>query len=415
MCAGTLQLLRPEIATDRIYAYVMAVPLVLYCVTSTAVYLGRDPTTRRTRPVLRVSPHQAGLATWITLLAAAIVGLLYFVAVGYNVFLLGLKGLVTSQTQDYTSLRLGAYSPDRYLYPGYVNQFKNILFPALAVVVVYGLYRNRVPFRGPVSIVLVLVSVVDLLGTGQRGAFVLFALVVVTFIYWENRKRFLRRVAVVAVATGALMVVATIILGRGAAEISTRNSIWGKLWTVLGEVWARLWTNNQESGERAFSYTHALPTQNGHEWLQGILGILPGNSGSPLGRELFYQAYGSERGSAPASLWGSVHYNFGFIGLIVVPVVLAILFQSITGRLLRRPEVTSLEMIGVAGVFVVLGDWVAGGPEYILNAGGVTFAIILLLGRRSTKGGDPRDRQENRDPTPSASATRSSVLVGHDS
>ena len=43
---------------------------------------------------------------------------------------------------------------------------------------------------------------------------------------------------------------------------------------------------------------------------------------------------------------------------------------------------TSLELIGMSGFFVICGNWIVGGPDYLLNAGGVTFAILWWLGRR---------------------------------
>ena len=82
-------------------------------------------------------------------------------------------------------------------------------------------------------------------------------------------------------------------------------------------------------------------------------------------------------------MWGSVYHNLGWVGIVIIPVALAATYQYVTFKAVRTPELNTIEVIGMAGTFVIFGNWVAGGPEYILNAGGVTYIVIWWFGRRS--------------------------------
>ena len=388
MSAGTLVLLDPVYHPDATYAYVMTLPVVTYCVTSIIMFLLSRRTPVEAAPELKagglcVAATSPGVLVWVLLAVSSLVAVAYFVGVGYNVFLVGLQGLLSGSTDDYTSMRLNSYSGDRYFFPGYVNQFKNVLLPALSVVVVHHLYSTRSPVRHVVAGVLSAGATVGLLGTGQRGAFVLFVLTLVTYLYWQNRSRFRARMVPIAGAALPLLAVTSLFLGRG--DTTTAATGTSRVGEILGQIGERFWHDNQESGQRAFWYTMQLPTQHGAEWLAGATAILPGKSGSSLARDVFQQTYGSDRGTSPPSLWGSVHYNFGMTGVFVAAAVFAICAHLVTTRALWHRAITSLEAVGMSGVFAVAGAWIAGGPEYLLNAGGVTFFVLWLIGRRYSR------------------------------
>lgn len=387
MSVGSLLLLDTQTKPDRLYALVMTIPFFLYISASIFSYFvirGRSPHLWNALTRIFIV-YQPTVATWGLLFVSVIVTLAYFRAVGYNVFLLGVRGLVTGGTADYTTLRLDSYSGDQYFYPGYVNQFKNIILPALTLVVALHLYRSNSVFRHIVVAPLTLVALFGILGTGQRSALVLFALVLVTFIYHMDRRRFARRVVLTASVVVPLFLISTLLLGRSAGSLARAEGTLGKIGVLSEEVLRRILYDNQVSGQKGFWYTSGQPIQNGAEWLQGIAGILPGHSGSPLASEIFASISGSDRGTSPPSMWGSVHYNFGMAGLIVMPVLLAIVYQIVTFRALNRPTANSLELIGMAGVFAVCGTWVAGGPEYLLNSGAVAFGGLWWLGHKQAR------------------------------
>ena len=64
-------------------------------------------------------------------------------------------------------MRLDSYGAGAYLFPGYVNQFKNVILPALAIVVVHYLFGIGYRYRVMVSVVLIGLALLGLLGTGN--------------------------------------------------------------------------------------------------------------------------------------------------------------------------------------------------------------------------------------------------------
>lgn len=384
MAVGTVSLVNLSTATGSSYALVSTIPLLIYVLASILLWgadqrAGRlphhDPVT-----ISAVSPAQHptipvlyGLSVLITVA--------YFVAVGYNVLLLGLMSLFGGgPTHDYTSLRLDAYSGNRYLFPGYVNQFKNAILPALSVVIIHHASKAR-RLNWPVTLLVATLATMGLLGTGQRGAFVVFAVVVAIFIRHLNPARFLRRIGILALVTAPPMLLSTLLLGRSASALQSASPI-AAIQVLLGEIGRRLFQDNQESGLAAYEYMNESPTQWGAEWLTGLSGILPGLSGTTLASEVFEYMYGTTRGTAPPSLWGSVYYNFNWYGLLIAPVVLALLLRSLTLRLHRDERMNSLQLVGLVGLSVVLGTWVAGGPEYLLNTGAIAYVLLWFIGNK---------------------------------
>jgi len=382
MGLGTLALVDIFYPPDVEYAYVISGPTIIYCVTSCALYLGR-PSPERDHPNPIVVDAPISPVVWALLILSVLVTIVYYVAVGYNVFVLGLQGLAGKGAgQDLTQLRIDSYSADRYLYPGYVNQFKNILLPALSIVVVWRSYSNRWTLRHGLAASLFAITAISVLGTGQRGGFVIVTLFVGAVFFWADRRRFAHRASLLMLGVLPLLTLATLFLGRSLTSVSRASSELDKLGVILQELGRRITYDNQAAGQQAFRYTYRLETENGGEWLTGVMGLLPGHSGSSLPQDVFFAIYGTDRGSAPPSLWGSIAHNFGWIGLLIMPVILAIVFHWITGRLLAKSQRTPLEIVATAGFCVVVGLWVIGGPEYLLNAGAVTFAGLMWIGSR---------------------------------
>lgn len=383
MCWGTLAIIDHYYAADRLYKWVVSIPLILYCLTSALVFYmmadaGRTKAPDKRWAVTRFEPTSGVV---LLLVLSCIVTLSYYMSVGYNVFVIGIRGLLSGVPTEVTELRLGAYSGNKYFFPGYVNQFKNVVLPATSIVVCAYLFHIRSLARLPVTAVLACFVALGLLGTGQRGAFVVFVLMATVAIYHANPRKFPSRAALVSVAFLPVMVLTTLILGRGSSVGSGQLS---RAWAALGQILERFIYVNQWAGRQGFRVTFERPTQFGSEWLQGILGVLPGNPGSSLASEIFATLYGSTRGTSPPSLWGSVHYNFGLVGLLLIPVLMAIAYQLGSLKMSQYDEVNSLQLIGMAGVAATGATWIAGGPVYLLNSGLVAYLLLWLLGARSS-------------------------------
>lgn len=384
LASGTLVLLDSNDQADRLYSLVVTIPLVLYVVTSILFFWIRN--SKRQRPAtqrLKIVPYRPTFPIWGLLLISATVTITYFVAVGYNTFILGIYGLATGTTEDYTTLRLESYSNARHLLPGYFNQFKNILLPSLATVISIYLFQTARKDRFLVFVPAALLSAVGLLGTGQRGAFILFCLTLLIFSSFWHKKGFVQRASIGSLFAAPLLLITTMILGRTTSGVR-HGSTWTSDITLLGsELLVRFFHDNQFSGQMAFRFTSGMPIQNGAEWVSAVLGILPHHPGSPLGRQVFHWLYGTDRGTAPPSIWGSVFHNFGWSGVVVMAVTLGVVYQTASHRCIAKKNMNTVELLGMAGTFAVCGSWIAGGPEYLLNAGCQTFILLWWMGHRA--------------------------------
>ncbi|MET8308630.1 hypothetical protein [Micromonospora sp. NPDC005173] len=382
MLYGTVRLVDPASEVQVFYARLMAGAVAIYVISSmvTFLWLTRSETSSANDAHFRSSYSVSLLPPTAAILAVIGVSILitvaYFKAVGYSAFLTGLWGRLSGSPADIATLRLESYAGSAYFYPGYVNQFKNVILPSLTLVLVAWSFSRSGLFARACSIALLGVSALALMATGQRSALVMFLLTAMVFTFLHHGRR-LPRAALVPVILGLpLVLLSTFVLARGAgsAEHPVR--------TALTDLIARFVNDNQESGIAAFIYTSASPVRYGREWLEQLAGVLPGNRGSDLSGQVFATLYGSTRGTSPPSLWGSIHYNFDTVGVILLAGLFGVLLQLLTRRTLCGVNYNSLELVGIAGVTVVLGTWVAGGIETPLNVGLVPYLGLWYWGSR---------------------------------
>lgn len=402
---GTIPLLDMTISADVLHLYVMFVCLCLF-ILGTLIVDFWTPRSRQKVGIWLSSPFitiESGvlfnLVIWTIVLAAVLISGLYYQAIGYNIFVDQILAFVQGQGRigDIATLRLATYSGDRYLAPGYVNQFKNILLPIL----VGYLFARSVLLRRRkdwlASLVLTPVAVVFLLGTGQRGPFVIASLMLIVFFNVVFPAYLVRRLNVVfAAGLFALFALSTVVLGRTVESLSSLSD----LSTLFGEIVHRIFSSNQASSVVGFRYVYYdLPIQYGAEWLRELSGILPiKGGGSTLANEIYAILYGTDRGTGPISIWGSIWHNFGGAGIAVVPVVLGVLYQSLYVRLMRGPK-TLFRIAIYACLSVLLGFWTIGGPGHLANTGFVTILLLYAVVQvtrhwaRRVLGGDGETRR----------------------
>ena len=385
MAFGTIPLLDPHLESDRMHCAVIVLTYFAYVITTVVASLLAGRFAPRTTPP-EVDVFHPGLGTWCLLLLSAGISVLYFSAIGYVAFVESLRGALSNSPVDAATLRLESYTGSRYLFPGYVNQFKNSLLPALVAVVIPSLFARRVPGRVLITGSLVLLSTFLLLGTGQRGAFVTFLLVTIVYLSIAYRSRF-RAIALWIGAAGTLFFfLATIASGRAAAELQAAASPLDKLAVLTKQLVYRILGSNQESSVAGFRYIYDRPVQYGRDWAESFLGLLPGVRGSDLDNHIFATLYGgSLRGTSPPSIWGSSYYNFGLLGSVVLAVVLALVLLKVAQLGSRVRRMSTLQAVGLAGMHVVLGTWIAGTPTYLLNFGLGVYLLLWLWGRSATR------------------------------
>ena len=388
MTVGGLALLNWDDGLDREYAWLLSVPYFLYLFFSMLFSLrsGRstvsDEQLQRYRGI-EVKATRLPLIVPFLFIASALITIAYYNAVGYNLFVQQLIAVAAGGggSEDVAGDRLAAYAGSEYLFPGYVNQFKNVLLPATALVIGHWAFAVRLRGRVALAVTMVLVCVLGLLGTGQRGALVL-ALVWSGLYFYLWKPRVAIRWSVVFVPVGiVLFTVSTLLLGRSSDELARQEGALAKFSILIGEVITRALGANQESALFAYYYVRGMPVQGGGEWVSSILGVLPGHAGSDLSNRVFETMYGSLRGTAPPSLWVSIYHNFGTIGVIAAPFVIALFCRAVINWISSKGVIVPLQLVGYSGFSAVFGAWVAGGPEYLLNAGAVAAALLVFLGR----------------------------------
>lgn len=387
---GILTMLDPEINADVVHARIILLTLTTYTLTVLVASVVRSVRFETKSPEIEVI--KPGTGFWALIGLSITISALYFMAVGYVALFESIRGLFSGTDVDAASLRLESYSGGSYYFPGYVNQFKNSLLPALVVIVAHYLFTNRAPFRIIISSSLILLSLIFLLGTGQRGAFVRFALIIVVYVLIVNRKRFkVFALWVCGIAIG-IFFVSTAASGRASSELESAGSGMQRLAILFEQLIFRFTGSNQISAVAGFRYTYGLPTQNGREWFESLVGLLPGVSGSDLDNRIFATLYGgSTRGTSPPSLWGSIYHNFGVVGCFVLAIIIALILIKISSLALDAEKLNTIQAMGLAGMSVVFGVWIAGAPVYLFNIGIVIYWLLWLYGTRIQRRAHPDD------------------------
>lgn len=315
---------------------------------------------------LESDPPAVGRLSVLLLVTSVLVSLLYYRAIGYNLAVLALRGADV----DVTTMRLGAYAGEAYFAPGFVNQLKNTVLP-IAMLAVFLSIRAALP-RAVFCIVMAPVAIYCLLGTGQRTFFVFFVLMALIFISVIRRGRFGRRnLIILGSIFFFVFTLQSVLLGR-VEEFGISSGI--------SEVAHRVFSSNQLAAVVGFRYIHGEGIQYGRDWLQSVIGILPGHSGSDVSNRIFSIMYGGMRGTSPLSVWGSAYYNFGLPGALVLGSLMGVIYGSVY-RIFLRGKFIVFRVACYSAIFLYLSVWVAGSPIQLLNNGLATAVLLLILRR----------------------------------
>lgn len=383
MALGTLPLLDPTLEADQMHALLIVMTfgaLVFTAFVSTFL----NSKSRRANYAATVDythPKFVWVLIWISIGVSA----LYYAAVGYLAFFEALKSLMEGSEADIAGLRLESYAGSRYLYPGYVNQFKNALLPALVIVVVIASFHARKSGRWLSALFFGGITIVFLLGTGQRGAFVTAAVLAVVTLYFvspDKAPRYTLRFALVAIP---LFFIATFATGRASSDLLAAENPLAVVGVMFDQLAFRLLGSNQLTSTVGFHYVYTQEIPFASEWIKGFVGLLPGQEGSDLSNRIFAMLYGSTRGTAPLSVWGAAYHNLGFVGALIFAVILAIIFCAISARANMKTNVNLVQLAGIAGVTATLGTWIADGPVSFLNKGLVVYVLLWWWGNRIEK------------------------------
>lgn len=388
MAIGIIPSLEAQSAADETHVWLIVGTLSVVVLTATAYSMFLRGGRRAYAPV--VDYDYPPKTTWLLILLSIGICALYYAAIGYIAFFESIQSIAGGGDEDIADLRIQSYSGSRYLFPGYVNQFKNSLLPALVMVVGVAAFHFRSRGRHWLVILLVPITLVFVLGTGQRAPFVR-ALIFVTIAFYliapKSMKKYAPRLALVGVP---LFFLATFATGRAGEELAEADGPLGMVQVFFEQLLFRIFGSSQLGSVVGFRWVYDQSIPTGSEWTQSLLGLLPGQAGSDTANQIFALLYGSTRGTAPLSLWGSTYYNFGMEGSLLLAFFLGLLLCIISQKSLKMTDINVIQATGVAGVSMTFGLWISDGPTTPLNAGLAAFAILWIWGGQIAK----RRRQE---------------------
>ncbi len=304
------------------------------------------------------------------MLVCIAVSAMFFARGGGNVFLNGLRAMISGSEYSTKYSRMGLLSVSGV---GYIYQLRVIVLP---LCVLYYIMINK---KKASSFILAFIMLVFLIGTGQRGGLVSFmAIALVTIYYWSSSRReqtekkpvnrFRLYIGIIGVA-GVLFALSTIMNGR----VSDGGS-------VFSAILKRFLEDNQSCAVVGFRYIKSQDIQYGKDWIAQFRDVLPGqNSYLSMATRIFaYMHGGSLAGTSPACIWGSGYYNFGVFGVIIVALLNAIIINSIHAFFSRR-ICDEVDIIAYSGLQFLVAYWVADGPVNLVNNGFVTVLLFYLV------------------------------------
>jgi hypothetical protein len=308
------------------------------------------------------------------LLLTSVVNIIYYqYLVGYNLT----SSALARAAIDLTSARLSAYAGETYTGAGIVNQFKNTIFPIVAIAMFYFI-RNRFGRVATFVYILLIVpfALWSLLGTGQRTfLFFAFAGLMLSLLY-SNRLTAIK----MAYFVPPFFVLFTIM----SASLGRTEDV--GLSIGFQELIFRFFFSNQIGTVFGFRLVDSLPIQFGWEWFEILRGYIPGVPGSNLANRVHDYMFGSMRGTGPVALWVSTYHNFGLVAVFPITLVFIKGVEMARLLLLYVPK-NDFWIVFLAFFFFYLGITPATDAFQIINNGLLGLIFIILIMKIRVRGG----------------------------
>ncbi|WP_253657517.1 O-antigen polymerase [Vibrio sp. Y58_MX_L22] len=367
MGVGSFLLLDLDITADYVHAWVVLLSPLFFSlgasVVSTIFPIEKKYKNFWSENITSEVKQTEFLALMFLVLSIVVV-VIYYKAVGYNLFTKSLLGGV----DDFTTMRLQSYAGDNYVAAGYVNQFKNTMLPVLF------LFFSLVLRKSKIFLLYITVGGLFLLwalmGTGQRTFLVMAFLIYFNFylIYKSGNvplKFFMISLPVV------LFMFVTFSVSLGRIED-------GGIASGFEQLLHRVFASNQLSSIVGFQYIYNLELQSGYDWFKSIVGILPGVKGSDIANQIHYILFRSDRGTAPLSIWGSAFYNFGMLGTYIFAYLYGAICQLSYYRFISGGR-GLLRLCCYSALIVYLSSWISNSPIQLINNGLLAVIFLLIL------------------------------------
>lgn len=373
MAVGTIFVADLGRDSDQLYVILFFVAKLVYLFTAICFWEASGIRSRYKQFWLKALEYDSMLSRVnlkIIVMMSVLVVFLYYAAIGYNLFLNILFGIVVD---DFSTMRLATYSGDNYYAPGFVNQFKNVLLPVgISILAGWAWFRG-----GKFKFVMLVVigggfTIVALLGTGQR-AFLAYSLVALLFgLSAITKLKFKYSVLPIAIVVILFSYMTSVYKSHLIEDGS--NIYIGSLSKSI----ERFMVTEQSGALGAFRYIYTLDTVYFKEWKDQFAGIIPGHKGSTLQHDLFYLVHGTDRGTEGYAVLTGFYYNGGIATIIIGYALLALFHSSMFYRFLNGRK-TIFRVFNYAALFFYLSIFVSGGPITMVNNGIVTLLILLFV------------------------------------
>lgn len=395
--AGLFQHLDPDESTELWYAVFTVVGLWAFVVGALMANVNQrfQPGRRWHNAMARpLRYEQEAYLSRLTIVVAAIislaVGVVFVRAIGYNTFLVALRGISGDQRLGFSELRYEA-TRGSYVAAGYASQFTAILLPAIILLLIV---RTRVQPSLPLRVFALTLLVADLYfitAVGGRAYLLEFflsywilsvpVLAVLPRLAFPSKQ--LRRLLLPAFL--CLFLLATQLQGRSSPEAAGGDS--GLLSLPLDSVAGLYQRLGGDYANYQLQSIRILAPEGiswGRQWLREMTTVLPGpTTTETLDVRLHRELFGSSTGNAPLNIWGSVYLNWGFFGGVALLTMAGYLFQSVSIRLLERAERTV--PILVLGHLICFRLALVRDPYSFLLEGLATLSLVRLWLRRASR------------------------------
>lgn len=372
MFSGITEYTNEGVVADVVLIYIYMITMVIFSVSSLFWLKKFSVSISKIRIVSQDDINNTQyLAIW-AMIVCSLLGCVYlFFIAGENVFLNSIYSIINAV--DY-STKVGRKEVLNVIGVGYIYQLRTIILPILTLFLLdsgnkhlknYG--RIIFPFM-----------IIFLLGTGQRGGFVVFLLIWLVYLLFMHKFmqiKNIKRIIKTIFFFGGIFAITTILNGR----VKDGSNI-------IQAMLVRFFGDNQYCAVYGFRYIYYENTQWGLDWLLQLHDILPGkNIYTPLSIKIFAMINGgSTAGTAPSCIWGSVFYNWSWFGVVIIPFLLAFLYTFLFKRFIQK-DTNKLRLLLYSGSFVILGMWIADGPIVLFNQGFVTIALMSIILRYCRK------------------------------
>ena len=307
---------------------------------------------------------------------SAVVGIVFSVRFGQHALIKTLRLYAQNSASTaiaYSMLRKSAVYGDVYFGYGYVMQFTDFLLPCFSCLLLFRANCRGKMYDRLALFLFMCVTLWCLTVTGRREPTLRYALCLCLVIstrygvglgsvlnrYWRKR--------IVAILVGA----GIFFLLTNAVRYSTSVSIgYG-----LVQLWNRLGATLAEEKLRIMEFIFQQPTVCGQQWVDSLLTIVPGSHKPALSNQMHMMLYGST-GNAPLEFWGSTWYNFGWIGIMVLPFLVGIFLQWVTLSTLTGPK-TATRSVLLMMLSIQLASAIE--PYHLLNNGIFALWIVLIV------------------------------------